>query len=72
MIEIDIEIEVLATSGPVRLVLEDVPVDGCCCTWDDDRLVSRIFDVLPLEDGGLHITTREMREEVDRAINQKL
>jgi len=45
--------------GDRPVVLEDVPVDGPCCTWTDQE----IRKYMPVED---------LRDEIDRAINQEL
>lgn len=77
MPETRIEVDLLASSGDVRLLLEDVPyddtdVDTIVTTWNEDQMIKAVFDVLPEDDGAIHITAREMFEEINRALNQKL
>jgi hypothetical protein len=81
MPETRIEVDLLASSGPVRLMLEDVPYDTndnellddtVVTTWNEDQMIKAVFDVLPEDDGAIHVTAREMFEEINRALNQKL
>lgn len=58
-------------SGP--LVLEDVPIHGdgsvACCTWSDDEIRKK---VLALVDDAAEVLGIDLRDEIDRAINQEL
>lgn len=53
------------------IVLEDVPVDGPCCTWKDEEIRKNVLQNMDDATDLLDTPAEELRDEIDRAINQE-